>query len=85
MKCRTVVLPGGKGRAIVCGPRPKARPCKTCYDRTGRYERSTKLCDFPDPTRPSGTCDAPMCDAHATRVGPDRDYCPKHRQEGLPL
>jgi hypothetical protein len=24
------------------------------------------------------TCDAPMCDEHATNVGPNLDHCPEH-------
>jgi hypothetical protein len=34
-----------------------------------------KLCDYPVG---DGTCDMPVCDDHATSVGPDRDYCPRH-------
>lgn len=33
------------------------------------------LCDFPvDGT----TCDMPLCTDHATEVGLDRHYCPRH-------
>jgi hypothetical protein len=33
------------------------------------------LCDYPVGKR---TCDAPLCESHATQVGPDRHYCPRH-------
>jgi hypothetical protein len=74
MKCRAMKLPGG-GTAIVCGPRVKSRPCHFCK------RPSTKLCDAPDPFRESGTCDAPLCDACAVKVGPNRDYCPNHPRD----
>lgn len=36
---------------------------------------ATILCDFPvDGT----TCDMPLCADHATEVGLDRHYCPRH-------
>lgn len=39
----------------------------------------TKLCDFPLKGRKAGhTCDAKLCDEHATHMGPDKDYCPPH-------
>jgi hypothetical protein len=62
------------GNAIICtrgGRRlPKCRWC-SC--------QSTKLCDFPLTGEEAGkTCDAPICDVHATSVGSNRDYCPPH-------
>ena len=35
-----------------------------------------KLCDWK--TSAFSTCDAPMCDEHATSVGDDKDLCPPH-------
>ncbi len=37
---------------------------------------STALCDWA--LSDGSTCDAPLCDDHATEVGPDRHLCPKH-------
>lgn len=34
------------------------------------------LCDWP--VDGGGTCDAPICDAHATEVGKNRHYCQIH-------
>lgn len=62
---------------IVCrrGARPRAAPC----DLAGCNREHTKLCDFPLRGKRAGaTCDAKICDAHATQVGPGRDYCPAH-------
>jgi hypothetical protein len=59
------------------GKRPdKPKKCAFC-------ERpSTRLCDFivspPQQVTHKRTCDAPMCDEHAQRVGPNKDYCPRH-------
>lgn len=39
------------------------------------------LCDFPAGKR---TCDAPLCAAHATEVGLDRHYCPRHAGQTPP-
>lgn len=48
--------------------------CSACKSR-----RHTKLCDFALTGKKAGqTCDAPLCDRCATRVGPNRDYCPAH-------
>lgn len=58
---------------IVCTGR--SRRCKFCGNA------STKLCDWKTPlvvSRRSGTCDAPMCDRCAHRVGRDKDLCPTH-------
>jgi hypothetical protein len=35
-------------------------------------------CDFPTPTRKSGTCDKPLCKQCAVSVGEDLDHCPSH-------
>ena len=58
------------------GKRPQPKKCQFC-DRP-----STKLCDFPmsppEQVTHRRTCDAPMCDEHATLIGEDRDLCPPH-------
>lgn len=69
MVCRTI--PNEGGFAIVCGPRRPRRRC-AC----GNW--ATKECDFPAPRRKSKTCDKPLCDRCAVRVGPDKDECPGH-------
>jgi hypothetical protein len=40
---------------------------------------STALCDWP--LSDGKTCDAPLCPEHATEVGKDRHYCPRHTAE----
>lgn len=37
---------------------------------------SSFLCDGHHNTNRSGTCDTPLCDRHATSIGPNRDLCP---------
>lgn len=42
---------------------------------------STKLCDAVVGKTLGGeviTCDKPICDGCARRVGPNKDFCPKH-------
>lgn len=58
---------------IVCRRgRRRAAPCSVCS------EPHTKLCDFPLKGSKEGqTCDAKLCDTHASRSGPP-DYCPAH-------
>ena len=76
MPCVVVKLPNG-GVAIckvAAAPRKRCRWCDlTCV----------ALCDFPisSPQQVTHrkTCNAPMCEIHQTRVGPDRDYCPDHK------
>lgn len=49
-----------------------------------------KLCDYPVAKAVFGqpaakqTCDAPICSQHASREGPNLDYCPDHRTIGDP-
>ena len=72
MKCEVVKFHDGT-TVFVCGrARRKAKPC-AC----GKI--STKLCDFPvRGARNKTTCDAPLCDDCAVRIGEDRDLCPMH-------
>jgi hypothetical protein len=81
MGCVNISIPGKDGeppvRAIICGVRrPKSKPCWVSH--CGKP--NTKLCDWP--VGDGKTCDAPICDKHATNVGPDRDVCPLHAIEG---
>lgn len=61
--------------------------CRFCL-REGRRRAAGKLCDFvvssPQIITHKRTCDAPMCDKHATSVGHDLDHCPDHAAQ-LPL
>jgi hypothetical protein len=59
------------GNAIVCSPR---RRCKC-----GR--RATLLCDWKQPKKKSGTCDAPICARCTTSPAADKDLCAKHAAE----
>lgn len=71
MPCTGVRLPGG-GSAIVCGPRGKAKKCKTCGTR------ADFLCDWKVPERSSGTCDEPVCGGCKVSPAKDKDLCPTH-------
>lgn len=54
-------------------------PCVAALELDGKTVRccgiSTALCDWPVDGK---TCDAPLCPEHATEVGKDRHYCPRH-------
>lgn len=64
-------IPGG----YACSRGRRRKPCKV----VGCTSDASKLCDYPV-TRAgkAATCDFDMCARHATKVGPDRDYCPPH-------
>lgn len=68
--CHWMKLPDGT-TVHVRMARPRKRKCRFCQSADHAY-----LCDFPVG---DGTCDAPMCAACTTHVGPDVDYCPNHR------
>jgi len=53
--------------------RPRRRKCSCCGTAW-----STLECDYPTPSRKSGTCDKPLCGKCAVSVGPNLDYCPDH-------
>jgi hypothetical protein len=65
----------GNPIGIACGRIPH-KNCSTpeCRNHAG------KLCDYPVTRRGGGkgTCDRPICERCAVRVGPDKDYCPAH-------
>lgn len=64
----------GKFVGIACTRGRGLRPSR-CVE-PGCAVPHTKLCDW---SMGNGkTCDRKMCDAHATRVGDDVDYCPRH-------
>lgn len=72
MTCEFVQLPDGT-RAIVCGPRQRAKRC-AC----GR--KADLLCVWKVSSRKSGTCDKPICSLCATSPAPEKDLCPEHAQ-----
>jgi hypothetical protein len=75
MHCEVLKNNEGKPIGMICGVRrAPRRVCKFCNRDFVR-----KLCDFP--STPSKTCDAGMCDRCATSTGPDRDYCPNHKDQ----
>jgi hypothetical protein len=63
---------------IVCRRGQRSRggaPCSV----PGCGETHTHLCDYPLKGKKEGqTCDAKLCESHATRLGPGKDYCPAH-------
>lgn len=62
---------------IVCrrGRQRRSAPCSA----PNCSEPHTRLCDFPLRGSKAGrTCDAKICDGHATCAGPGKDYCPPH-------
>jgi hypothetical protein len=71
MACRSFRINGVAG--IVCGLR-RSRP-KRCSHKDCKAP-GTKLCDWP--IGDGKTCDKPLCDRHAVRVGDDTDYCRGH-------
>lgn len=44
---------------------------------------SAFLCDGPSQINRSDTCDMPLCEAHATQVGPNKHLCPRCRTEAI--
>lgn len=94
MTCEHLDL-GNGAHAIVCHRNKRWPRCSV----PGCNRPAPKLCDFPVPTKKSGTCDAKLCEAHAKaqpshhRVAPGStpdtiDYCPPHAARGqgsLPL
>lgn len=71
MTCQTVILPDG-GRAIVCGPRGRAKRCCSCN------QPATRECDWKVEAHRSGTCDLPICANCAVSPAEEKDLCPAH-------
>jgi hypothetical protein len=90
MPCSHIKLPDGTV-AIVKHAKARNPRCKFCPARLARVGRAndgslesaaTLLCDFEVGRTLGGdpiTCDAPVCVHCAKRVGPDKDFCPKHQ------
>lgn len=90
MACRTILDGIGNAIGFACGG-PKPKPCSApgCTRRQTKacdfpVNRRPARYDTQQPSLPGvsqlvpGTCDAPLCDQHATSAGPDLDYCPPH-------
>lgn len=68
MTCHHVKV-GGFPAIICTGSRTKIRTCHC-------GELATALCDWKMPG--GGTCDAPLCEAHAHQPAEGKDLCPRH-------
>jgi hypothetical protein len=83
MPCSRIKMPDG-GFAIVKHAAARAPRCKFCPTRfrwDGITRPATLLCDAIIGKTLGGdpiTCDSPICVHCAKRVGPDKDFCPKH-------
>ena len=84
MNCTWIRLPHDRV-AILCGRSAKRLGCdaRPQCGVAGCDQPATRLCDFPLDTTLRAftrrkTCDAPLCDAHASGVGAGRDLCPPH-------
>ena len=72
--------------AIVCSRDKRKRKPPRCV---GCGAEATLLCDWPNPRKKSGTCDAPICRECASRpdnvASADRhdsyDLCPRHARQ----
>lgn len=73
-KCIHLRLADGT-EVMACGSFPGAKACVVC----GTF--ATRLCDHRN--RDGRTCDAPLCDEHTQRAGPNRDLCPLHRTKEI--
>jgi len=72
MACEHIKFPDGT-TAIICGlPSRKHCVCGRAADF---------LCDWKVAGRRSGTCDKPICAAHAEQVAPGKHLCPEHQEE----
>jgi len=72
--CEHVKMSNGDS-AFLCGLKTFRKHCKCGAE-------ATALCDWKVPARKSGTCDEPICAAHAKVVGHGRKHlCPLHSHE----
>jgi hypothetical protein len=75
VKCTRIDLGPGVTGWVCRGRQPRPAGCSVPH--CGRPH--TVLCDFPMKAK---TCDAKLCDAHRTKVGPNLDHCPAHARMG---
>lgn len=79
-----VRIPGTDIVAHVKLAKRRQPKCSATCEHGGRCQRPGSIqCDYQ--VAHGKTCDAYICRAHATSVGPDVDHCPTHaqRQGGL--
>ena len=63
---------------IVCRRGQRLRSAAPC-SVPGCGEKHTHLCDYPLKGKKAGkTCDAKLCEGHATRIATGQDRCPAH-------
>jgi hypothetical protein len=67
------------GKAAKNPPAPCCAPIELEGKRVRCMGISQYLCDWP--VDGGKTCDAPLCEEHATQIGPDRHLCPRHASE----
>jgi hypothetical protein len=77
MPCSVIDL--GNGVTAIVRHSGKHHRCYVCGAKCGT------LCDFPDPSHKSKTCDRAFCPKHGKNVGKDTDFCAAHAQEKLKL
>ncbi len=73
MKCSPITLPGGSV-LILCGRAAGKRGRQLC--RVDGMREATLLCDWP--MGGGRTCDTPLCEEHAAKIGSDSHLCPEH-------
>ncbi len=59
---------------IVCSRGRRTQPKRYSYCN----RPAPLLCDYPDPSHKSGTCDKPVCPHCSVRVASGVDYCRSH-------
>jgi hypothetical protein len=76
-----IIYIDGSAVGIACSRGPKATQHCSCEGGCGAA--ATKQCDYPlrFGTKVKGTCSRYICEAHATKIDGDRDYCPAHARK----
>lgn len=60
MGCDPIISHDGQGLGMLCSRGARRARCKVC-----KTAKATKQCDYPNPRKKSGTCDANLCDGCA--------------------
>ena len=68
----------------------RGKPPAPCVAKVGVGDKQRQCCDISGylcdwPHSEGGTCDAPLCQAHAAEAGRNRHYCPTHHHQALQL
>ncbi len=77
MPCHILNQNGFTAIACTRGHRTKPQRCSYCN------RPAPLLCDYPDPSHASGTCDKPICPHCSTRVASNTDYCKAHGADNV--